>query len=406
MVDKLLIATFSIRIGQKRSAINGMIEPLLSFFLPKVKKISLVDNAHPGSSTVLTQCEEYENETLVKTSHSMVSIILSPLLKLQNSNATHISFKMRDLLSTIEYGITSKTSYDLFIGLESVHTIAGIILKKLGKVKKVIYYVSDYSPNRYSNKLLNSIYLALDRFCCYNSDYVWDVSAAMLPARIKAGLKKKRSAPVISVPNALTPDQISHLPIKNRQPYSLVFVGTLGPENGPQLAIKTMPSILKKFPQTKLHIIGGDGNFEMYLKKFVKDHGLKRAVTFHGFLNSAQEVSTETKKYMIGLAPYTSDPNSPRWYADATKIRLYLGSGLPVITTHVPPLGKEVKKMGAAIITEDNIDELASVVIELFSNPQTYSKMSMQAIKYAQNNTWGNVYSDALKRSGLSGKSS
>jgi len=398
MIEKLLIATFSIRGKGRRSAINGMVEPLLSFFLSKTKALDLIDGSHPGSDTVLTLYERYNDGKYAAKSISRISTFLSPFLKLQNSNATHLSFKIRDLLSTIEYGLFSKHSYDLFIGLESIYALAGILLKRVGKVKRVVYYVSDYSPKRYSNKLLNNLYLSLDRFCCYHADYIWDVSPAMMPARIKAGLEKNKSAPVILVTNALSKDQISYLPTNKRQPYSLVFVGTLGPENGPQLAIRAMPLILKKLPQIKLHIIGGDGKFEIYLKKFVKDHDLSKAVTFHGFLNSAQEVSNLAKQYMIGLAPYIADPASPRWYADATKIRLYLGAGLPVITTQVPPLGKELEKIRAGVVIHDNEKELAKAVVQIFSDPRHYAEMSQHAVKFAKHNTWENVYTGALKR--------
>lgn len=398
MIDKLLIATFSIRVKNKRSAINGMVEPLLSYFLPKVKELVLIDGAHPGSDTVLTFYERYKNGTCVKKSISRISTFFSSFLKLQNSNATHLSFKIRDLLSTIEFGIFSKHSYDLFIGLESVHTIAGILLKRIGKVKKVVYYVSDYSPHRYSNKFLNNFYLFLDRFCCYHADYIWDVSPAMMPARLSAGLQKNKSAPVILVPNALSADQISYLPIKKRQPYSLIFVGTLGPENGPQLAIQAMPDILKVFPQAKLHIIGGDGKFETYLRQLVKKLHLESSITFHGFLSNAEEVSRVAKKYMIGIAPYTAELSSPRWYADATKIRLYLGAGLPVVTTQVPPLGKELEKIRAGVVIKDNEQELAKAVVKIFSDPNHYAEMSRHAVEFAKYNTWENIYTSAIKK--------
>lgn len=398
MIEKLLIATFSIRIKDRRSAINGMVEPLLSFFLTRTKTLDLIDGSHPGSDTVLTFYERYKHGACTKKSISRISTFFSPFLKFQNSNATHLSFKIRDLLSTIEYGLFSKNSYDLFIGLESVHAIAGILLKKIGKVKKVVYYVSDYSPERYTNKLLNNLYLILDRFCCYHADYIWDVSPAMMPARIKTGLKKNKSAPAILVPNALSEDQISYLSIKKRQPYSLVFVGTLGPENGPQLAIQAMPYILKILPQTKLHIIGGDGKFEDYLKRLVKKLHLEPSIAFHGFLSDAGKVSSLTKKYMLGIAPYTADPTSPRWFADATKIRLYLGAGLPVITTHVPPLGKELEKIRAGIVIQDNEQELAKAVVQIFSNPDHYAKMSHQAVEFARHNTWENTYMSAIKK--------
>lgn len=395
---RVLIATFSLRVGGKRTAVNGMIEPLLSFFLPRAERIDLIDGPHPGSDTTVTIIEEYQAGKLINSRKSAVARFLSPLLTFTNTNATQLSFKLRDFLSVIEVAIRQKNkTYDLFIGLESVYALAGILLKKLGKIKTVVYYVSDYSPLRFSNPLVNALYIILDRLCCYGADYIWDVSPAMHPARLRAGLNPGRSAPVILVPNALTPEQISYTAPGRLKPYSLVYAGTLGPENGPDLAIEAIPVILKRFPKTILHIIGGD-EFESALKESAKKLGLKRQVVFHGFIPEARKVSNLTKSFMIGLAPYRALPLSPRWFADATKIRLYLGAGLPVVTTHVPPLGKEVERAGASLVIKDDPKAIASAVIKLFSNPKKYQAMRQAAIAFARHNTWQRSYSRALEK--------
>ena len=351
-----------------------MVEPLLAFFLPKVKELDLLDGAHPGSSTVLTFYEQYKNGVLIRKSFLWISTLLYPFLILQNSNATHLAFKIRDLLCTVGYGLSLKTKYDLFIGLESVYALAGILLKKIGKVKKVVYYVSDYSPKRYPNRLINGIYLWLDRFCCYHADYIWDVSKVIMPTRIRSGLNAKKSAPLILVPNALFDEQISYLPREKRQPNSLVFLGTLGPENGPQVAIDAMSLILKKIPKACLHIIGGGDDFEEPLKRRVARLKLEDSVVFHGFISNAVEVSKLARNFMVGLAPYTALPDSPRWFADATKIRLYMGIALPVITTYVSPLGKDVAEKGSAVIVGDNERELAEAIVAILQDRNYMTK--------------------------------
>lgn len=398
MTHEILIATFSLRVKNKRSAINGMIEPLLSYFLPKTKTIHLIDGTHPGGSSVKTFYDIYEKGKFSKELVSFSSSILYPLLKIQNTNGTQVFFKIRDLLSTIELLFRLRKRYDFFIGLESIFTLGGIILKKIGFVKKVIYYVSDYTPNRYSNKLFNDLYLLLDRFCCYHSDFIWDVSPAMQPARIKVGLDAKKCASVILVPNALFPKQISYLPVKKIKPYSLVFAGTFGPENGLPIAIKAMKKIISKIPQVRLHILGGGQTPESELKKIAEEQGVEKNIIFHGFISDAIELSKLIKEFAIGLAPYMSFPDSTRWYADATKIRLYFGAGLPVITTHVPPFGKEVRKKNAGLIIKDNEKELANAVVKIFKNKTLYQTLRKNAIDFAKNNTWEKSYFTACEK--------
>jgi len=397
MDKKILIATFSLW-EDRRTPINGMVEPMLSFFLPKTDELDLIDGFHPGSNNVITRIESYKEKKLLSVKTSLVSMLLYPMLKLQNKNATQIFFKIRDFLAVFEWAIRAKKKYDLFIGLESVYTAAGIFLKKLGIVKQVVYYVSDYSPNRYKNKWFNSIYLGLDRFCAKNADFIWDVSSAMQKARIKAGLNKEKSSPVILVPNALFPKQMDPLPLSKTIPFSIVYAGTLTPGNGADIAVQAMPEILDKFPKATLHIFGSNGADQARIKHLIKKNNLEKQVIFHGFIKDTTDITRAINKYQIGVAPYLNITGSHRKYGDATKLRLYTGAGLPIITTDVPPLGRQLQKFGAALITKDDPKALAETTIELFLNKKEYLNMRQKAIEFAKNNTWRNVYDNALRQ--------
>lgn len=398
MFKKIIIATFSLTDKGKRTPINGMIEPLLSYFLDKTEKLDLIDGFHPGSSDVITKAETYTNGKQKKSYIMTTSKLLKPILLLSNKNKTQTIFKIRDILTTLEWGIRTKGKYDLFIGLESIYTLTGIFLKKIGKVKKVVYYVSDFSPNRYGSSLFNSIYLALDRFCAMHADYVWDVSPAMHPARIKEGLDPKKASTLILIPNALFPKQINPAPKNRIMPHSLVFAGTLGLSNGPDIAVAAMPKIIKKYKNATLHIFGSNSTDQKRIMDLIKELQLDKSVIFHGFVKDAIDLTRDIHLYSIGVAPYLNMYGSYRKYGDATKLRLYMGAGLPIITTDVPPLGKEVEKLGAAIITDDTPEAIAKCAIELFNNPKRHQEMREKAIRYAKNNTWENAYSSALQR--------
>ena len=395
MLKNVLIATFSLRVNSQRTAINGMIEPLLSYFLPKASVVDLIDGLHPGSNNVITFIEQYKNERLEYKTTGWVSLLMYPLLYLQNTNSTQILFKIRDFFSVLEWGIRSGKKYDIFIGLESVYTLAGIILKKIGIVKTVVYYVSDYSPNRYTG-WFNRLYLEMDRICARNADYIWDVSPAMHPARIKVGLDHKKSKPVILVPNALFPEQISPMPQSRIIPFSLVYAGTLTKANGPDIAIESMRYILKDFPDATLHIFGSNGADQARIKSLIEKYRLEKNVIFHGFITQVADITRAINKYSIGLAPYLDIAGSHRKFGDATKLRLYMGAGLPIITTSVPPLAKEIVKMGAAMIVLDQPEATAKAIIKLFTDKSLFSQMRKKAMEYSKSNTWENTYSNAI----------
>src|SRR6185369_3801291 len=315
-----------------------------------------------------------------------------------NTGATHVTFKLRDFLSVLDVGSQASKPYDYFIGLEAINALAGVILRKCKKVKKVIYYVSDYSPNRYKQKWFNDLYLWLDRQAAMHADVIWDVSWAMQPARVKAGLDPEKSAPVLQVPNALYPKQIQQASEKEILPHSLVFMGTLGRENGPDLAIASLPFVLKKFPKATLHIVGGGEGNEERLERLAKKLKVTKSVVFHGFISDREKVSETIKRFAVALAPYSAIPGSARLYGDATKIRAYLAAGLPTITTSVPPLGKDAEKKNAALIVKDTPKDLAEGIIRIFTDKKLSGDLRKNAFAFAKNNTWEKEFSLAFKK--------
>lgn len=398
----VLFATFSPWKSGKRLPTNGMIEPMLRYVAPHTERFTLLDQPHPGSDTVIPVVEFYLKGKCIKKERTSLFVSwLYPFLIIRNTVGTRIPFKLRDFLSVIDVAFRGNEKYDLFIGLESINALAGILLKKLGRVGKVIYYVSDYSPNRYRSGWFNKLYLQLDRLASTHSDFIWDVSLAMMPARIKAGIDKNKPAPVIHVPNALYQEQVNYLPLSKIIPNSLVFAGTLGEENGPDLAIKALKQVLSKTKDAKLHIFGGGDSDLKRLKALTDQLELVNNVVFHGFFTDQIQLSREIRKYAVGLAPYIAIPGSPRWWADATKIRLYLAAGLPVITTQVPPLGKELIKNKAGIIANDDVRHIADAITQVLNDKTKYKKMRENAIKIAKNNTWDNTYKRAFLESGV-----
>ncbi|HYK07932.1 MAG TPA: glycosyltransferase family 4 protein [Candidatus Eisenbacteria bacterium] len=397
--SSILIATFSPWKNNIRAATNGMIEPMLSYMLPNFKETWLIDQPYPGSDKIFPTIEEYIGKKLKRIEKTTFFILpLLPFLYFTNKPGTQIAHKIRDFLSVIETGLKRKKKFDIFVGLESINALAGIVLKKMGRVSTVIYYVSDYSPKRFNNTFINNFYLWLDRMAAMHCDYIWDVSPAMQPARISVGLNPQKSAPIILVPNALFENQLIYVPFEKREKKSVVFVGTLGLENGPDIAIEAFREVVKSIKDATLHIIGGGGQgFEAeYLQKLIKKYSLEKNVIFHGPIWDLPKLSSMISHYQIGLAPYKRFEGSIRLYGDATKLRIYAASGLAIIATDVPPLGKELSERKAAVIVKSNKDALAKAIIQLLEAPQKIKKMTEYSKKYAKNNIWDNTYRNAL----------
>ncbi len=399
----VIFATFSPWENNRRSPTNGMVEPMVAFFAPRTKKFVLIDQPHPGSDRLIPTIEIYENGKHKKTTKSSLIVSwLYPLLVLNNTLKTSVAFKIRDFLSVLDFTLRNHYNYDLFIGLESINTLAGVLLKKIGLVKKVVYYVSDFSLQRYRSPFLNKIYLFLDRMAFNHADFVWDVSRAMMSARRTAGLSTKITKVPIYVPIALFSSQVgSRKPIKTI-PASLVYAGALGRENGPDLAIYALKKVLRTIPQAQLHIFtNGQDMKTQNLRDLTDRLGIHNKVLFHGLISNQTELIKDLGQFMVGLAPYRALTNSARWWADATRIRLYLAAGLPVITTQVPPVGKELEQEQSGLVVKDNAEKIAQAIISLLKNRNLYRKMRQNAIAQARDNTWDKVYSKTLKDMGI-----
>ena len=144
--------------------------------------------------------------------------------------------------------LSRKKKYNLFIGVDGLNAFVGIILRKLGRVNKVVFYTIDYVPIRFPNKFFNRFYHWLDKFCLKNADETWNVSPRIAEGREKIkGLKKSDYPRQKVVPIGVWLDKIKRTSWERVKKHQLLFVGNLLKKQGVQLVIQAIPEISKKF---------------------------------------------------------------------------------------------------------------------------------------------------------------
>lgn len=396
--SSVLIASFSPHKDGKRLPTNGNVEPLVSFFVPKTKKTVLIDETYPGSDTVMPFIEVYENGELVKITYSskLLSYMLYPFLARVNYEGTHIPFKIRDFLCVLDYAVRQNDRFDYFVGLDSINAIAGMFLKKIGKVKKVIYYVSDYSPTRYGNTFFNKLYLWLDRFCVKHADCTWDVSPAIKEGRIEAGLSVQDTNRILQVPNGVFKDHIISLPINKRKNDAIVYMGALDIGKGVDLVVKALALVHKRRPQVMLHVVGGTKAQIDKLRQFANSLGVDKSIVFYGFIPPGKDMADIIKQCYIGLSTYKESRDSANKYGDAGKIRQYMACGLPVVTTTVQWYAKHIIGEGAGVEADGSAQSFANAILTFLYDENLYKRCSQKAIDLSKNNTWENSYTRAF----------
>ncbi len=295
---------------------------------------------------------------------------------------------LRDVIANLVW-FTLAPKQDLFIGIDNVNAVCGIVLRAFGKTQRVAYYVIDYTPERFKNPVLNAIYHAFDRFAERYSDEVWNISQRIADVRAAHGVPPERNKVVSSgVDFGLIHSS------NERRPHDLVVMAHLTEDKGVQLAIAAMRRIAPAVPDSRLLIIG-NGPYEGELRRLAEAYGLGQRVVFLGAI-SREQLFVELPRCGIGLAPYVDRAGSITYFADPGKPKEYLACGLPVITTDVPWIAADIASVPMGLCIRYNEDELVDAALRLMRDPPFHALCAANAVGYMRAFTWDDIFDRAL----------
>lgn len=298
---------------------------------------------------------------------------------------------------TLVWGSRFIKNYDLYVGCNNLNTLAGLVLKKFGRVKKCIYYVIDYNPSRFSNKFINFLYHKSDQFCVKHCDETWNLSPRMAEGRKKyfgfSGGNQK------VVPIGVWFDRIHRRDPTEIEKHTAVFMGHILEKQGIQHVLKAMPEIIRHTPDFRFEILG-EGPYKPELQYLVKELGLGQSVNISGYTNDHRDLENKINKYAFAFAPYNKYEEdgtlSFTYFADPAKLKLYLACGLPVLLTDVAYNAEEIQNEGCGIIVTVEPTVISQTVINLLSSPGKLPRMRDSAIKYASRYNWSVIFEKLL----------
>jgi glycosyltransferase involved in cell wall biosynthesis len=298
----------------------------------------------------------------------------------------------KDIWLTLKWVMQTGQKWDLFVGSDNLNALSGIILKKFGRANKVIYYVIDYNPYRFENKVLNFIYHKIDQFCVRYADETWNLSPRMEWGRRKyfefSGGNQK------VVPVGVWTDRIN-LKVK-KVPNALVFMGHVTKKQGIQNVIMAIPEIKKKIPDFKFIVIGG-GDYLKHLQELSKELEVSRSVEFKGFIDDHKDIERILPKYSLAIAPYEKYDErghlSFTYFADPAKLKLYLACGLPILISDVPYNASEIEIHKCGRIIGDG---LANDIISLLKTASVLKSFQLHAQEYSKQFNWKTIFSNSL----------
>lgn len=281
--------------------------------------------------------------------------------------------------------------YDVVIAEDSLLAILSIFLKKLGKIRTVIFYSHGLDKKRFNNFLMNFLYRKLEHLSAKNSDHNWFLNKSFKEIREKQGIN---SETLFWIPSSIEVKTIERkIDIFN---HNIVFLGVVNKKNGAQLIPKIIQQVKREIPDIKIDIIGS-GDLSKWMEKEIKKLNLESNVKMMGTLEF-KEFSPILTNYSLGIAPYEDVFDTLTATSDSMKMRVYLAAGLPVVITKGFIFSDEIEKYKLGFSVPFTIKDFSNAIIKLLKNKDTNLKIRKKALAYSEKYDIINIYNKTFNK--------
>lgn len=277
--------------------------------------------------------------------------------------------------------------YDIYFTVNAFTAWTGNILRRIGIVKKTIFWVWDYYPPIHKSKItmfMRWLYWMFDKPASLQADKTIFLNKRLEDLRKDIGVLPEHVHYSV-VPIGTNP--ISRIHQKTQKILSLIFLGVLKKSQGLDLLYDADVEIHDRFPRLTLHIVGGGPDAAYFRKRAKRAHF--RSV-FHGYIPDEKTLDTIISACHIGLATYMPEDSNVSYYSDPSKIKKYISLGLPVITTSVFGFSKEIHRHHAGVVIDYYTK--GSLVIALTTIVNQYRNFRKCAVTLARQYHYQNLY--------------
>jgi glycosyltransferase involved in cell wall biosynthesis len=343
-----------------------------------------------NSKTKSIWIERFKGRTLLSKKRSWIRFYKPQL----------VSF-VKDFGWLMTVGWTHAIGSDFVLASNNLMGLAALILRRMGLIKRFAYLVVDYSPRRFSQGWVEAVYVYLDRLVATHADSVWTMSLAMLEGRERDGRFKLselnyRLAPMGNNAHAT----FAHGPVEFRA-RDLVFVGNPNAKNVRADFLLDVAVVLRARGEKFRLLFVGPGNVDK-LREKTDTLKLNDWIVFHGSIPDPLEFELFMAGCGVGLAPY--DPHLEdnfSKFADPSKIKIYLGCSLPVVTTDVPPIAKELAANGCGVIAKFTAEAFAECIIQLWSDDLAFQRARQSALHMGLTFSWPSIFDRLMIEEGF-----
>ena len=192
-------------------------------------------------------------------------------------------------------------------------------------------------------------------------------------ARERGGVEDERIFVVRSSPDPRRIFRVEPEPVrKGGRPFLVVYLGTMGPQDGVDLFVRAARSVLDQRPGSVRFVAMGGGNQLEPLRRLASELGLSdEDLHFTGRIPD-EEVRSTLSSADVAVSP---DPaNDFNEFCTMNKTLEYMATGLPVVAFDLEET--RVSAGDAGVYAQPNRpDELARMVLELLDDPERRAAM-------------------------------
>jgi len=283
----------------------------------------------------------------------------------------------------------ARRPYDVCLGIGPWGSLVGWLLRKLGKVRCLVYEDRDFEPGLMPGRLRYWNTAWAERFGIKRADVVVTVGRRL--ARLR---QQQMGRQVNVIPNGVFWDRFEQARSAKRSGRTLFYSGTLFSWSGLEPAVRAMVEIRRSLADVRLVIVGsGLPAYEACLRGLVGDLHLEGCVEFVGSVPN-DRLPLWLAKADVGLS--NSKPVAFRTYACPLKVIEYMAAGLPVIATSGTEAGDMVERFGCGLSVGYDVGDFAEAVIRLFQEPGLYPKMQHNAVTHSAKLDWTHLLNQEL----------
>jgi glycosyltransferase involved in cell wall biosynthesis len=275
----------------------------------------------------------------------------------------------------------------------------GALLAKAIKIADLSLLVSDdiyYPEGNIVNRIIRSFLIITEKHLHNNLEEVWYVSPRLLGFKRRQGIVKENAVRRKVVPHGVDLTWSSWKESQKVERTTIAYFGAIVPGRGLELLLDSLDNVRRIVPQVRLRIVGQEiPRYGESLRDRIHRLDLNSNVQFISQGAQDEDDIKSIATCAVGAAIYDRDQISIL-YTDSSKIKKYIGCGLPIVVSKHLPYSEELVKAGVGIAVSNDKASVTKALIDILTDDELWRRMTAATIRYGKTFDYREVYGHAF----------